>query len=322
MKKVTVSAPGKLMLLGEHAVVYGYQCLVTAVNQRIFVRLEPTDSMFVVSSPDIGVSIYKKEMKDLGKGEIPKNVQFVEKAVQIISKKYPQTGGLHITIKSDFSSRLGFGSSSAVSVAVIKAVTRLFDISLSQQELFDISYKTILAIQKKGSGFDVAAAIYGGTVFFVSGGKRIEQLKVNPLPLLVGYSGHKADTVSLMNEVNKKWKNDKNGLGKIYKQIAMLVDNAKIALQEDDLLQLGKLMSQNQTLLVELGVSTGKLDAMVKSARDAGAYGAKLSGAGGGDCMIALAGASEKKKVTSAIKHAGGEIIAVRTHAEGVRVEV
>ena|SRR3989338_8043 len=323
MSRIMVSAPGKLMLLGEHAVVYNHPCIVTAVDQRMYVNVEVLDEpVFEFYAPDVQVVSYKKPLSEIGKGDIPKGARFVEIAVkEILHFVQNDNIGLKVTTKSEFSSQFGFGSSSASTVCTIKAVSEILGLNLTNKEIFDLSYKTVLDIQGKGSGFDIAAAVYGGTIYFVTGGKIIEPLDVKKLPLVVGYSGIKADTVTLVNQVKKSFANRQDKLTEIYNNIGVLVYKAKDALIKMDWQKLGKLMNKNQDLLRELGVSIKKLDNMIKLAIQAGAYGAKLSGAGGGDCMIALHSVQGKLSVQEAIKKAGGDVINVKTNAEGVRIE-
>jgi len=322
MNKVTVSAPGKLMLLGEHAVVYNHPCIVTAVGERMRATVEVLDSLeFQLEAEDVKVIGYRKPLSELGKGDIPKGAKFVEIAVKNIADKYPLKIGLGITTKSDFSSQFGFGSSSASTVCTIKAVSEIMGLDLTDKEIFGLSYKTVLDIQGKGSGFDIAAAVYGGTLYFVTGGKVIEPLNIKELPLVVGYSGIKADTVTLINKVKEKFANRQDRLDEIYNSIEVLVKEAKKAVLKSSWKKLGELMSKNQELLGELGVSIPKLDSMIKGALDAGAYGAKLSGAGGGDCMIVVCSENKKKLIGEGIVEAGGEIIDIKANAKGVEVE-
>jgi len=321
-KRITVSAPGKLMLLGEHAVVYGHPCLVTAVDQRMRATVELLDNLNLeLEAEDVKVMGYKKTLSQLGVGDIPKGAKFVEIALKNINDKYPLKSGIKITTKSEFSSQFGFGSSSASTVCVVKAMSEILNLNLSNKEIFDLSFKTVLDIQGKGSGFDVAAAVYGGTLYFVTGGEIIKPLNINSLPLLVGYSGVKADTVTLINKVKASFVGREKRLEEIYSGIAMLVNDAKIAFLSNDLTKVGELMDKNQAYLRELGVSIDKLDCMIEAAIKAGAYGAKLSGAGGGDCMIALSPEEKKQAVINGINSVG-ETINVRTNAEGVRVEL
>lgn len=322
MNKITVSAPGKLMLMGEHAAVFGHPCLVAAVDQRMRVSVEfIKEQILKLHAPDLKVRSYIKSIKELGNGDIPREVKFVEMAVKNIVNRYSLKSGLKIITKSEISSQFGFGSSSAVTVCVVKAISELFNLRLSNKEIFDISYRTVLDIQGKGSGFDVATAVYGGALYFKNGGKVIEPLSTSSLSLIVGYSGIKADTVALIDKVKKSFESKQDRLDDIYNEVGSLVDQAKGAFVKMDWESFGSFMNKNQELLKELGVSTDKLNDMINAAIKSRAYGAKISGAGGGDCMIALVDEVNRKKVCDAIKNVGGEIIKVKTGAEGVRIE-
>lgn len=322
MSQITVSAPGKLMLFGEHAVVYNHPCLVTAVDQRMRVIAKLLDeSNLDLDAEDVKVLDYKKPITELGKGEIPKGAQFVEIAVSNFIKKYPLSGGISITTKSEFSSLFGFGSSSASTVCVIKGLSEIANVKLTNKEIFDLAYKTVLDIQGKGSGFDVAAAIYGGTLYFVTGGKIIKPINIESLPIVIGYSGIKADTVTLINQVKERANKNPELVNGIYDQIEDIVNLAKEKILKHQWDKVGELMKKNHHLLQQLGVSIDKLDKMCRAASDAGAYGAKLSGAGGGDCMIALMSEDKRHSVEKAIEDAGGIILNVQPNAEGVKIE-
>jgi len=321
--KITASAPGKLMLFGEHAVVYGYPCIVTAVDARIEVSAEKLASReLLINAPDVEVSGYKKDIDKLGSGkEIPKGVKFIEFAVKNFKNKYGLQSGLKITTKSSFSSKFGFGSSSAVTVAALKAVSELFQIKLTKKELFDLSYKTVREVQRVGSGFDIAAAIWGGTLYFIGGGKKIVQISRKSFPLVVGYTGIKADTVTLVKKVAELRKEKSKIIGFIFELIALIVEDAKGSLQKGDYGRLGELANLNQGLLDAIGVNTKELSDLIFASRLAGSFGGKLSGAGGGDCMIAFASRKCRKGVESAIKAAGGTILTVKAGEKGVRIE-
>lgn len=323
MRIVKVSAPGKLMLFGEHAVIYGKPCIVTAVDQRISVSCEEhAGEELVVSAPDLGISNYHKKIIELGNGrDTPRGVKFVELALKNYRDKYGKIGGLKITTKSDFSSKFGFGSSSAVTVAVLKAVSEIYSSRLTNKQLFDLSYKTVLDVQGVGSGFDLAAAIWGGTLYFISGGKAIKPLKTKPLPLVVGYTGVKADTATLVKQVGELYKKEKAAVSAIIDIIEMITKKASHSLLKGDWVELGALMNLNQGLLESLGVGSDRLASHIFAARNSGVFGAKLSGAGGGDCMIALIDSTKRKRVELGIEKQGGTILKVKTGAQGVRIE-
>jgi mevalonate kinase len=301
--KIKTSAPGKLMLFGEHAVVYDRPCLVTAVSSRIHVEIEKTPGRFKIDAPQV------------------KDVRFVEETLRFFNDQFKTDNGLSIRTKSDFSCQYGFGSSSAVTVALISGLANLYGLNLSQKEIFDLGYKITLEVQGVGSGFDIAAATYGGTVYFLTGGKIIEPLPDKNINLVIGYSGIKADTPKLVKKLKSKIKNQKSKIFNIFDEITNIVEEAKQKLIEEDWIAVGRLMNKNQEMLKMLEVSTEKLDRMCQAALEAGAYGAKLSGAGGGDCMLALVKEDKKAAVAQAIADVGGEVINVSSNAQGVCLE-
>ena len=296
------SAPGKLMLLGEHAVMYGYPCLVSAVDKRVYVNAELIDGAIdIIEAPQA------------------KNPRFVKEVIRYLKAKYHLKSAVKVSTNGDISNGIGLGSSSAVTVATCAVLSEVWNLSLSSRDIFDISYKVILSIQRVGSGFDIAAATFGGTLFYVKGGDTVQKLSVGSLPIVVGYSKEKANTAKIVQAVASRYKNDQKRMDRIFEQISKLVNEGKQSLLAKNMEQFGQLMTQNHFLLKELGVSTIKLDEMVSASLDAGAHGAKLSGAGGGDIMIALVPEEKMDAVKRAIKQAGGEIIEVQTGVDGIK---
>ena len=240
------SAPGKLMLLGEHAVVYGHPCLVTAVDKRVYVEAELIDGS-----------------TDIVKAPQAKNPRFVKEVIRYLKAKYHLKSAVKVSTNGDISNGIGLGSSSAVTVATCAVLSEVWNLSLSSRDIFDISYKVILSIQRVGSGFDIAAATFGGTLFYVKGGDTIQELSVDSLPIVVGYSKEKANTAKIVQEVARRYKNEQKRMDRIFEQIAKLVEEGKQLLEAKDMVQFGSLMTQNHSLLRQLGVSTTKLDKMV-----------------------------------------------------------
>ncbi len=303
---ITVSAPGKLMLMGEHAVVFGEPCMVTAVDQRLYVTAQKTD--------DGKITVDAPQSKETKFVDATVAKFFATKGITIKDR------GVSLSIRSDFTSQVGFGSSSAVSVATLKALSLVFDVSISDREIFDSAYQVTIDIQGVGSGFDIAAATFGGTLFFKKGGEETIPLS-NEIPLVVGYTGVKADTPTLVKMVAAKREKYPEKVDKIFAAIGKLVLQGKEALFVKDWEKLGKLMNFDQEYLRDLGVSSEKLEALISAAKEAGAWGAKLSGAGGGDCMIALVPEQKRQTVEQAIESVNGKVMHVHTHAQGVTVE-
>ena len=248
-------------------------------------------------------------------------MSFILTAIRNFFKKYDLKSGLDIKTQSEFSDKVGLGSSSAVVVSTIKGLSELFKIKMNEKDIFDLSYQTILDVQSLGSGFDVAAAVYGGILFFKTAGKIIETINVQNIPLVIGYTGVKADTPTLVKMVREKRTRDPGKINNIFNEIEKIVNLAKAEIENENWKEIGRLMNLNQNLLRSLDVSSKKLEDLIKVALGAGAYGAKLSGAGGGDCMIAIADENNLDKIKQAIEKAGGSIIDAKISAEGVKME-
>ena len=187
-QSIKVRAPGKLMLMGEHAVVYGFPCIVTTVNRYITVNIKLRDT---------GTNAINISGDD----------RFVRSAIESFRNKYKTSHNFILSVQSDITG-YGLGSSAAVTAACICAFATLEGIALTKKELFNLSYQSVLSVQKRGSGFDLAACIYGGTIGFNGTTKEITPLYEKNLPLLVAYCGVKADTVAMMKKVEEKgWEN-------------------------------------------------------------------------------------------------------------------
>lgn len=322
MKEIRISSPGKLLILGEHSVVYNRPSIVTTVDTRVYAILEKNNQdKIIINAPGVGIRDYKREVTQPPSGKVPKGVRFLEAVLKIFYKKYQPNSGVNITTHNGFSSKYGLGSSSAVSVCTVKALSEAFGIKLSRRAIFDLAYQAVLEVQGVGSGFDVGACCFGGVLYYRTGGKEIKFLKNPKIPLVVAYSGKKADTPSMIRKIAQKREKDFRKIENYFDKITDLVKIGRKAIEKRDWRKLGKIMNKNHKILKKLGVSTSKLDKMVKAALDAGALGAKLSGSGGGDCMIALVDEENRHKVEQALVEAGGILVPVSTGVEGVRIE-
>lgn len=275
------SAPGKLILMGEHAVLHGYPCIVAAVDQRLRVSLIPRDDdkIFLHSAEMGNFETTVSEVEDLNP---PQEFLFVLKTVQSVK---PQTG-FEMTIDSDFSSTIGFGSSAAVTVATLGA---LLGESLSKDELFERAYAIIYTAQgKKGSGADIAASVYGGISFYKMG-QRIETVHDFLYPLTAVYAGYKTPTPQVIKMVAEKENQNPDYYKKLYAAMGAICESGWNAIKDKNKHSLGKLMNDNQALLKDLGVSDETLDDIFLQLNDCNdILGAKISGSGLGDCVIGL----------------------------------
>ncbi len=325
--EVRVSAPGKLMLLGEHAVVHGRPCLVTAMDARLHMTLawaDPRDSTVTIHAPDVGVDHVTGMLNDVFSGgqAWARGTRFIESALALFRDRIGLARGVSIETHSDFSSQLGLGSSSATVACTMFGLAHLTGQELPLRTLFDLGLEAIRRVQQTGSGFDLAAALYGGTLFYGGSEPRvITPLNSPSLPLVAAYSGIKADTPTYVRRVNDRLAAYPAAINSVFDAMARLVETGQQAIVQADWAQLGTLLDIGHGLAHALGVDVPETSTLCFSARAAGAYGAKLSGAGGGDCIIALVPDDRRTAVESALEAAGGQIVRVAPHAPGVRVE-
>jgi mevalonate kinase len=201
----------------------------------------------------------------------------------------------------------------------------MFGLNLSNQEIFELSYKTVIDVQGKGSGFDIAAAVWGGTILFQNKGEVVMPLNIPGFDLAVGYTGKKYETVKVLDEVKMVEAQFPDVIAGTYNNIAILVEKALDLIkssQPNILPKLGQLMNFNQGQLDTLGVNCLELSEIIYAARNAGAYGAKLSGAGKGDCAVCLVDGFNKMQVADGIRNQGYEVIDIVVNAPGARVEI
>lgn len=324
-ESVRVSAPGKLMLLGEHAVVHGRPCLVTAMDTRLTMTLTSIEpDSFFVDAPDVGVRALSASLSDVfhdGRALTP-GTRFIESALRLFHEQVGLSHGVAITTRSDFASTLGLGSSSATVACALFGLAQLAGIDISLEQLFEWGLQAIRQVQGTGSGFDLAAAIFGGTLLYQIEPRRIEPLDVPALPLLAVYSGTKADTATYVGRVSTRRATHPAVIEQIFDLMGELALEGRAALLQSDWRRLGELMDIQHGLAHALGVDVPQTAALVFAAREAGAWGAKLSGAGGGDCVIALVPSERRAAVITAWEAAGGMLVDSAPHAPGVRLEM
>ncbi len=328
MTSVTISAPGKLFLLGEHAVVYNGTCLVTAVDARLQITLNhhaETDQAprLTINAPDVDLENWSVPLqKVIDRGGFSGPSAFIESSVSVFYRYHPFVSSLHVETRSDFGATLGLGSSSAIVAAMLYGLAKLFDVELSKEQLFEIGVEAIQQVQNLGSGADLAAAIYGGTLYYVNQQPRqFIPVEIESLPLVAVYTGEKAGTVNYVRQVRALRDQFPEIVGNVIDNILAAVESGKTCLENGEWDKFGQLMNIQHGLLHALGVDTIPLATTVLSAREAGAWGAKLSGAGGGDCAIVLVSEDQRLAVVEAVKTVGGEVLDIQVNAPGVRLE-
>lgn len=305
------SAPGKLMILGEHGVLAGSHCLVAAVDKRISVKLRPRSDQQAHIKTDFG--FYVSSLHDL---EPDNRFRFVIAALSSLVQELPS--GLELQIHSEFSHKVGLGSSAAVTVAVLAALQSWCRKETDLDRLFADSLQVIHNVQGTGSGADVAASVFGGLVLYRRAPLLISAMPAAPA-LTVVYSGYKTPTVQVIENVMTMQRQHPDIFQHVYSTMDAISLESESAIRAQDWHRLATLLNVNQGLLNAIGVSSADLEELIFLLRsDSAILGAKISGSGLGDCVIAVGEASGQTLVRI---RSPRQVLPVAISLTGVQVE-
>jgi len=300
--RLSAHAPGKVILFGEHAVVYGRPAIAAPVTMvRATAQIEPAppgsgltliaadlERRIALSTADVGdplAAAARLTLEHLGVG-VPDAI---------------------LTIRSDLPIASGLGSGAAVSTALVRALSGFLGHSLPPATVSSLVFEVEKIHHGTPSGIDNTVIAYEQLVYFVRGEPpTIERLSVGvPFSLLIADTGLPSPTKQVVMDVRLGWQQAPAHHEALFDQIGEVVDEARRMIEGGDVDALGLLMSENHELLIELGVSSSLLNKLVDEAHLAGALGAKLSGAGRGGNMIALVEEDDSAEVAEALREAG-----------------
>jgi len=298
----SASAPGKIILFGEHAVVHGRPALAVPVTQ-VHVDVEVLDSSKAgiwIDAPNINLHAELKSLpSDHPLATVINNFLFT-----FGIDPFPS---LTIEISSTIPVAAGLGSGAAVSVALIRALSSHLNHPMRDEQVNEIAYEIEKIHHGTPSGIDNTVITYAKPVFFAKG-QRIETLRVGkPFTIVIGDTGISAPTREAVGDVRTLWQADKEKWEKVFDEIGKIVKKAKERIENGEWELIGNLMNQNHALLQEMTVSSPELDRLVNAARKAGALGAKMSGGGRGGNMLALVRPEMAEAVSRSLKEAGAK---------------
>jgi mevalonate kinase len=284
----TWSAPGKVFLFGEHAVVYGKPGIAMAIKPRVSVTVRKVRNPSKINSP------------------------YIENCFDLTGV----TGSVYI--HSQLPSSSGLGSSAAVTVATLSAINDEFNLSLQKKDIADIAYQVEKKVQRgRASPTDTFVSTYGGLILIKDNKRRI--LPPENFNIVIGNTLVSHKTSELVEMVGEFRRTNPLVVDPILDAIEAVTTRSMHNF--NNLRVLGRYMDVNHSLLEALGVGHPALTRLVNAARSGGAYGAKMTGAGGGGCMIALCPKRAKSRVAAAIEAADGKAIITTIDTEGARRE-
>ena len=293
------SAPGKIILFGEHAVVYGRPALAVPVTEvQAEVRVSESERPGVwIDAPDVGLHAELNSLpSDHPVAAVIHNLFFISRL-----SPFPN---LKIKIASSIPVASGLGSGAAVTVALTRALASHLQVSFGDDEVNAFAYEIEKIHHGTPSGIDNTVVTYAHPVYFVKG-QPVEIFKVSaPFTLVIGNTGISAPTRESVADVRKLWETDQKRWERVFDEVGEISFLARRVIEQGWINMLGELMDENQLLLKEMTVSSPELDRLVDAARRAGALGAKLSGGGRGGNMIALVEPGSAETVSQALKQA------------------
>lgn len=300
------SGYGKVILFGEHFVVHGVPGIVSATDAATDAEVKKITQGITIKDERKGSKGYAEEKK----------LQQIESIERMLKSMNMSTDtAMSIWLGGDLPGFSGLGASAASSVAIARAIAQEFGSKFSDERINEIAYEAEKAYAGNPSGIDNTAATFGGLLWFkknMQGGPdTFEKISIRkPVEIIIASTGIVANTKAMVEGVAQRKKANPQKYDPLFKQAENVAVTGRKALVEFDLKKVGELMNENHCLLQEIGVSCKELDHLVDVARKLGAFGAKLTGGGGGGCMTALTPGKElQDKVASAIESEGFQVL-------------
>ena len=296
------SAPAKLILCGEHAVVYQQPAIaVPLAKVRAEAEVQPAAA---------GTGLHF-EAPDLGRSWVSDGAEEpLGMLVAALRERYGlPPDDLLITLRSQIPIASGMGSGAAIATALVRAFGLAYRLDLAPAEISALVYDSERHFHGTPSGIDNTVVAFERPIWFQrrpQGLPLVEPLELGAhLRLLVADSGVRSATKLPVGAVREGWQRDRSRYESLFAAIGALVEQARLALAQGDIIRLGELLNHNHDLLCALGVSSPELDRLVQAAQQAGALGAKLSGAGWGGVMLVLVTPEQAAQVRAALCEAG-----------------
>ena len=309
--KSKASAPGKVILFGEHFVVYGIKAILCAINKRITVTAETIKENKISIKSNIG-NLELEPNKEISEINSPLK-PFYYLANKLIKN---QNTGIRIKVESDIPLGVGLGSSSACCVAGAAAISRLFK-KRSKEEILELAIEAEKTIFENTSGADCTVCTYGGIMEY---DKKNGFNKIESEPnfhLVIANSKIKHSTKSVVENVRQFKEKNEEEFSALCDKESKLVEDILELLKNNNIVEIGQRINENQEYLETIGVSNEKLRKMIKIGQDK-SFGAKITGAGGGGCIFALTNESNLEQTMNQFKNENYDCFSVKIDFKGL----
>jgi len=309
--KSKASAPGKVILFGEHFVVYGVKAILCSINKRVTVTAEKTSERKISINSEIGKLVLEPNKSILEINSPLKPFYYLaNKAIE------NEDTGIHIEIDSEIPLGAGLGSSSACCVAGSAAIFKLFG-EISKEEILKRAIEAERTIFENTSGADCTVCTYGGVIEYDKnrGFKKIED-EPN-FQLVIANSNIEHSTQSMVSKVKEFENRNKEEFSRLINLESKLVEDVLKLVKEKKIKEIGKKMNQNQEYLETIGISNNELTKMIKIGQEL-SFGAKITGSGGGGCIFALVNESNLSSILKEFKNSDYECFSTKIDFKGL----
>ena len=309
--KSIASAPGKVILFGEHFVVYGVKAILCSINKRVTVTAEKTSERKISINSKIG-KLELEPNKPISEINSPLK-PFYYLANKSIENK---DSGIRIQIDSEIPLGAGLGSSSACCVAGAAAIFKLFG-NISKEEVLKLAIEAERTIFENTSGADCTVCTYGGIMEYDKN-KGFKKIEHEPnFQLVIINSNMEHSTQSMVSKVKEFENKNKEEFSKLSNLESKLVEDVLKLVKENKIQEIGQKMNQNQEYLENIGISNKELTKMIKIGQES-SFGAKITGSGGGGCIFALTNESNLQNILKKFKDNNYECFSTKIDFKGL----
>ena len=309
--KSIASAPGKVILFGEHFVVYGVKAILCSINKRVTVTAEKTSERKISINSKIG-------KLDLDPNKLISEINSPLKPFYYLANKAIENKdtGIHIQIDSEIPLGAGLGSSSACCVAGAAAIFKLFG-DISKEKILKLAIEAERTIFENTSGADCTVCTYGGIMEYDknNGFKKIEHEPNFQLVIINSNIEH--STQSMVSKVKEFEKRNKEEFSRLSNLESKVIEDVLKLIKENKMQEIGQKMNQNQEYLENIGISNNELTSMIKIGQEL-SFGAKITGSGGGGCIFALTTESNLQTILKKFKDNNYECFSAKIDFKGL----
>jgi mevalonate kinase len=321
MKLVRASAPGKCILFGEHAVVYGYPAIAMAISLKSTCIVEElNDSKIEIKLENFNQTYEYKDLDELF-NKFPPHIEQIRYMFKIIHERFKiRVNKIRLTISSTLFPRSGLGSSASIAVALVMAFDAYYALELKKKEISKIAFELEKIIHGTPSGIDNTVCTFGNVIFFQEKNFRYIDIP-NSFKILITYTNLDHNTKLAIEQLRELKNEEPFFCDFIFDKIGFYTKLAELELIDGNLNEIGNLMNINQKLLAALNLSNNAISRIIEIANENGAYGSKLTGAGLGGCVISIGNEDVLVEISQILNKKGYKSFIANIDKEGVIIE-